>query len=129
MTTIKSFVDRLNKIGIKVELMGNYPWVYLDKVNDKKVWGLYEGNHGFTVFFVNKGERITNISVIFKKIREMLSDRVKEYEVVYIYEGDEIEPTIIKQLFYGTEAQCKEWKFDYDDYDEFIVRKIENIGV
>lgn len=76
MTTIKSFVERLAKIGIKVELSGNFPWVYLDKVNGIKVWERFHGNHGFTVFFLasRKGQvdQITDIGRIFAKIREIL---------------------------------------------------------
>lgn len=76
MITIASFVNRLKKIGIEVELIGNYPWVYLDKVNGKKVKELYLGNHGFTVFFlaIRPGEvhKMNDISIIFKLIRSML---------------------------------------------------------
>lgn len=77
MTTIKSFVNRLKKIGVNVELVGNFPWVYLDKVNGTKVSGKLHGNHGFTVFFtaIRPGEpdKITDIPLIFKKIRETLT--------------------------------------------------------
>lgn len=77
MTSLESFVNRLNKIGIKIELIGNYPWIYLDKINGVKVTGTYLGNHGFTVFFysipVRDPPKITDISVIFKKIREILN--------------------------------------------------------
>ena len=55
MTTIQSFHNRLKKIGIEVEFIGNYPWLYLDKVNGKKVTGRLHANHGFTVFF--RGEK------------------------------------------------------------------------
>ncbi len=79
MTTIKSFVTRLDKIGVKVQLIGNYPWVYLDKINDIKVKGTYMAMHGFTIFFVGiKKEngifqdKITDIPIIFAKIRETL---------------------------------------------------------
>ena len=76
MTTIDSFVNRLKKIGISVELKGNYPWVYLDKVNGKRVTDRFLGNHGFTIFFraIKPGQKdkITDIGVIFTKIREML---------------------------------------------------------
>jgi hypothetical protein len=76
MTTIKSFHDRLAKIGINIEMIGNYPWVYLDKVNGKKVTENYLGNHGFTVFFraIKPGQvdEITDISIIFKEIRKYL---------------------------------------------------------
>lgn len=80
MTTIKSFIERLKKIGIEVELSGNYPWIYLEKVNGHKIHERYLGNHGFTVFFEAwkynhpHKERITRISTIFKKIREVLEN-------------------------------------------------------
>lgn len=76
MTTIPSFINRLEKIGIQVELIGNYPWIYLDKVNGKKVQGKFEGNHGFTCFWraIKTGQKdhISDISVVFNKIRETL---------------------------------------------------------
>lgn len=76
MTTIESFYKRLKKIGIEVELIGNYPWVYLDKVNGKKVEGRFLGNHGFTVFFkavrIGEHDRITDIRTVFAKIRDTL---------------------------------------------------------
>jgi hypothetical protein len=77
MTTIPSFVERLKKIGVNVELIGNYPWIYLDKINGKKVKGTFMANHGFTVFFLGirpgQPNTITNISVVFDKIRETLN--------------------------------------------------------
>lgn len=76
MTTIPSFINRLAKIGIVVELTGNFPWVYLYKVNGEIVKELYLGNHGFTVFWkaTKKGQKdeLTDIPIIFNKIREML---------------------------------------------------------
>jgi len=75
MTTINSFINRLKKIGIEVELFGNYPWVYLDKINNKKVTETFEGNHGFTVFFMGiKKEKITDIKHIFEIIRKYISN-------------------------------------------------------
>lgn len=77
MTTIDSFINRLDKIGIKVELESNYPWLYLMTVNNKRVEGNFAGRHGFTVFFqairVGQKDKITDIGVIFKKIRETLN--------------------------------------------------------
>jgi hypothetical protein len=76
MTTISSFCNRLNKLGINVELIGNYPWVYLDKVNGVKIKTKYLGNHGFTIFFkatkLVQADEITNIPLIFKTIREVI---------------------------------------------------------
>lgn len=82
MTTLSSFYRRLKNIGIEVEMFGNYPWIYLDKVNGKKVKGTFQANHGFTVFFraIRPGEpdKITDIPVIFSKIRETLcQDQLK----------------------------------------------------
>lgn len=77
MTTIKSFHDRLKKIGITVEMFGNYPWVYLDTVNGKKVEGTFQAEHGFTVFFkavrMGQVDQITDIKTVFDKIRETLN--------------------------------------------------------
>jgi very-short-patch-repair endonuclease len=70
---ITRFVNRLNKLGINVELTGNYPWVYLSKVNDRVIRERFMANHGFTVFFVNNGETVTDIKKIFSKIRETIS--------------------------------------------------------
>ena len=29
---MKSFINRLNKIGIKIDLVDNYPWIYINKM-------------------------------------------------------------------------------------------------
>lgn len=71
---IKTFVERLKKIGITVELFGNYPWIYLDTVNGNKVKEKFEAKHGFTVAFLpirpNQKLKFTNISEIFKILRK-----------------------------------------------------------
>lgn len=74
MTTITSFINRLAKIGIHIELWSNYPWVYMEKVNSRQVKGNFQGNHGFTVFFRGKPDVITDIPIIFNKIRETLNE-------------------------------------------------------
>lgn len=33
---LKVFIERLKKIGINIELVGNYPWIYLHRINKKK---------------------------------------------------------------------------------------------
>ncbi len=74
---VSVFIKRLNNLGIKVELTGNYPWVYLDAVNGKKVKENYLGNHGFTAFFLtndkNNPFKITDTKIVFDKIRSMLN--------------------------------------------------------
>ena len=67
---------RLEKIGINIELSGNYPWIYLDKVNGNKVKekDYYFGNHGFTIAFLpsklGKRMEILDISKTFEIIRK-----------------------------------------------------------
>lgn len=74
MTTVKAFVERLAKVGVKVELAVNYPWVYLDKVNGKQVTNNFYSEHGFTIFFLRRsgGVFILDIAGIFKEIRKHL---------------------------------------------------------
>lgn len=68
------FVERLKKIGIIIELVGNYPWIYLDKVNGNKVKEKFEGNHGFTIGFLpirpDKPFHFTDLKYIFEIIRK-----------------------------------------------------------
>lgn len=72
MEKVTIFVNRLQKIGIKIELVGNFPWIYLDKVNDKKVTEKFQAKHGFTIAFlpIRKGQELkfTDIAEIFKII-------------------------------------------------------------
>lgn len=60
MENLNIFINRLKKIGITVELIGNYPWIYLDKVNSIKVEGKFEGNHGF-----NSPEEATEAALLY----------------------------------------------------------------
>ena len=68
------FVERLNKINIKIELVTNYPWVYINKINGKRVVEHFQADHGFTIAFLplraDKELRFTDISEIFKLIRK-----------------------------------------------------------
>lgn len=67
---------RLEKIGINIELSGNYPWIYLDKVNGNEIEeeDYYFGNYGFTIAFLpsklGKRMEITDISKTFEIIRK-----------------------------------------------------------
>lgn len=73
---IERFVNRLKKIGVEVELVGNYPWVYLDCVNGVKITEKFCARHGFTAFFipVKHGEqvRFSNRRRVFAKVRQLL---------------------------------------------------------
>ena len=74
MEKLTIFINRMKKIGIDIELFGNYPWIYIDTINGKKVKELFEGNHGFTIAFlpVKKDQKLefTDINKIFKLIRK-----------------------------------------------------------
>lgn len=78
MDKVGKFVTRLKNIGIHVELSGNYPWIYMTKVNDIRVTEVFEANHGFTVFFTpfkpGQDFTVTDIRKIFAKIRTILVD-------------------------------------------------------
>jgi hypothetical protein len=77
MDKIETFIKRLKKIGIDVKLGMNYPWVYIEFINDKRVIETFCGEHGFTLIFIpiKPGQTIndkqfTNITKIFKLIRK-----------------------------------------------------------
>ena len=73
---INRLVPRLLKIGISVELFGNYPWIYLDKVNGNKIKreDYFRGNHGFTIAFSpirnDQKMELTDIGKVFEIIRK-----------------------------------------------------------
>ena len=71
---LNALIERLQKIGIEIKLVGNYPWIYVYEINGKRVTEKFEANHGFTVAFIpikdNKKMELTDISEIFKLIRK-----------------------------------------------------------
>ena len=47
---ISILVKRLRRCGIEIELSGNYPWIYLDKVNGNRIKKEdFTANHGFNI--------------------------------------------------------------------------------
>jgi hypothetical protein len=73
---LKVFVDRMQKININIKLVGNYPWIYIDEINGKRVTEKFEGNHGFTIAFLlvrsDRELEFTDISEIFKLLRKYI---------------------------------------------------------
>lgn len=69
MNELVKLINRLKKININIELIGNYPWIYLDKINGKKVFEKYEAEHGFTIGFspIRNGEnfKFTDLKIIY----------------------------------------------------------------
>jgi len=56
--------NRLKKININIELFGNYPWVYIDSVNNNRIKKEdHNTDHGFDITFENN----KNIFVIIRK--------------------------------------------------------------
>jgi len=80
MEKLKSFVERLKKIGIDVKLSGNFPWVYIDEICGKRVTEKFAGNHGFTIMFLpgrndSPPSEFTDITEIFKLIRKYINEK------------------------------------------------------
>lgn len=71
---LDDFKRRMDKMGINCEFTGNYPWIYLNSVNGKKVKEKFCGNHGFTVAFlpIRQGQKmeLTDIGEVMKIIRK-----------------------------------------------------------
>ncbi len=76
MTTTKSFINRLSKLKIKVDLLSNYPYIYLWKINGKKVKEKHNSKWGFTVcmkpIMAGDKDEWTDITLIFETIRKYL---------------------------------------------------------
>jgi hypothetical protein len=69
---LHKFVRRMKRLGIELECVANYPWIYLDKVNGKRVTEKFRAVHGFTIAFATtspEGE-LTNVKEIIKIIRK-----------------------------------------------------------
>lgn len=67
---LKILGDRLKKINIIIECHGNFPWIYLYKVNDILVKEKLDGNHGFTIAWLKKEGIVLNNE--YKKIFDVL---------------------------------------------------------
>lgn len=74
MDILKVFIKRMKKLNIEIELVGNYPWIYIDKINGKKVVEKFQGNHGFTIAFLPIRKELkmefTDIGEIFRLVRK-----------------------------------------------------------
>lgn len=76
MNDLEKLVQRLKKINIEVELVGNIPWIYLRSVNGNEVhYEDYNANHGYTIAWypVRVGEPIhldSDLKRTFKIIRK-----------------------------------------------------------
>jgi hypothetical protein len=84
MNEVEIFINRLKKIGIELELMGNLPWIYLHKVNGNRVQPEdYNANHGYTIAWypVRVGQKVhldSDLKRTFEVIRKYKTFNTKE---------------------------------------------------
>ena len=75
------FVNRMKKLGIKLQLVGNYPWIYIDKINGIEVKEKLSSEYGFTIGWlpVRRGEifYFNDMSKIFKLIRRYTKEEYR----------------------------------------------------
>lgn len=76
---METFLKRLKKLGIELQLIGNYPWVYIDKIQGIRVTEKLDSEHGFVLGHssIRKGQQFTfnNITETFKLIRKHVTKR------------------------------------------------------
>jgi hypothetical protein len=60
----------MERIGIHLELLGNYPWVYISTINGKKVKEKFRSEYGFVLGYTNKGFIFEDLTQIFNLIRK-----------------------------------------------------------
>ena len=76
MNEVEVFINRMKRIGIKLDLVSNIPWIYLYKVNGNRVQPEdYNANHGYTIAWypVKVGEKVHldgDLKRTFKVIRK-----------------------------------------------------------
>lgn len=61
---------RLSCIGVDIELKGNFPWIYMWKVNGTVVDEIVGANHGFCIGY-SESKFLSNTKALFEKIREL----------------------------------------------------------
>lgn len=70
------FVERMKKLGIDIKLGCNYPWIYIDYINGKRVKERFRTNHGFTIAFlpirIDQELHFADITETFKLIRKYI---------------------------------------------------------
>jgi hypothetical protein len=61
MNEVEIFINRMKRIGIRLDLVSNAPWIYLCRVNGNRVQPEdYNANHGYTIAWypVKLGEKV-----------------------------------------------------------------------
>lgn len=74
MGKLTTFIRRMEKLGIILNLTSNYPWIYLSKVNGNAVTTKFQSQHGFTLGYMpvknNTEMQFSDTKEIFKVIRK-----------------------------------------------------------
>ena len=71
MKTLNKLHTRLQKIGINITCIANYPWIYLDTINNQRVTEKFGGRHGFTIaMLIHDDVTLTDRKEIFHIIRK-----------------------------------------------------------
>ena len=76
---------RLERIGIDIELNGNWPLCYLTEINGQPVKEKFMSEHGWVVGFmvVKTGQlKITNIPELFNLIRQYVKNGCREQIII-----------------------------------------------
>jgi hypothetical protein len=92
--------NRLSKLGIELEFVGNYPWIYLDRVNGIRIRQEdFTANHGFNIawFGIRNEDKIklaedpkTIIALIRRYVTESrLAQMMKDDEASGLYQKPE----------------------------------------
>lgn len=92
--------NRLSKLGIELEFVGNYPWIYLDRVNGIRIRQEdFTANHGFNIawYGIRNEDKIrfaedpkTIIALIRRYVRESrLAQMMKDDETSGLYQKPE----------------------------------------
>ncbi len=97
LSTLK---ERLRRIGIEIEFVGNYPWIYLDRVNGIRIRQEdFTANHGFNIawYGIRNEDKIrlaedpkTIIALIRRYVTESrLTQMMKDDEASGLYQKPE----------------------------------------
>lgn len=73
---LETFIKRMDKLGVKIKITSNYPWVYITSINGTVVYDKYQSEWGFVLCYmpIRIGEEIKFVELekIFKLIRKYI---------------------------------------------------------
>jgi hypothetical protein len=83
--------ERLQRIGIELEFVGNYPWIYLERVNGIRIRQEdFTANHGFNIaWFGIRNEDKIKLAETPKTIIALIRRYVTESRLAQMMKDDE----------------------------------------